>query len=78
ETRVEGVEADVSPALHPQPAGAATKAAARKVSPLGVILIMAPILAPAAKKLGIDLVHFGIVMDVNMEVGLCHPPVGLN
>ena len=28
--------------------------------------------------LGIDLVHFGIVIDVNMEVGLCHPPVGLN
>src|SRR5258708_19601344 len=39
---------------------------------------MAPILAPAAKRLGIDLVHFGIVIDVNMEVGLCHPPVGLN
>src|SRR5438309_2666854 len=44
ETRVEGVEADISPALHPQPAGAATRAAARKVSPLGVILILAPIL----------------------------------
>src|SRR6202035_4587134 len=40
--------------------------------------ITAPILAPAAKRLGIDLVHFGIVIDVNMEVGLCHPPVGLN
>jgi len=48
------------------------------MEPNSIILIMAPILAPAAKKLGIDLVHFGIVMDVNMEVGLCHPPVGLN
>src|SRR5512137_2018267 len=48
------------------------------MEPTSIILIMAPILAPAAKKLGIDLVHFGIVIDVNMEVGLCHPPVGLN
>src|SRR6185312_7147326 len=46
------------------------------MEPNSIILIMAPILAPAAKKLGIDLVHFGIVIDVNMEVGLCHPPVG--
>jgi C4-dicarboxylate transporter DctM subunit len=29
-------------------------------------------------KLGIDPVHFGILIVVNMEVGLCHPPVGLN
>jgi C4-dicarboxylate transporter, DctM subunit len=47
------------------------------MEPTSIILIMAPILAPAAKRLGIDLVHFGIVIDVNMEVGLCHPPVGL-
>jgi C4-dicarboxylate transporter DctM subunit len=48
------------------------------MEPSSIILIMAPILAPAAKRLGIDPVHFGIVIDVNMEVGLCHPPVGLN
>jgi C4-dicarboxylate transporter DctM subunit len=48
------------------------------MEPNSIILIMAPILNPAAKKLGIDPVHFGIVIDVNMEVGLCHPPVGLN
>src|SRR4051794_24365018 len=48
------------------------------MEPNSIILIMAPILAPAAKRLGIDLVHFGIVIDVNMEVGLCPPPVGLN
>jgi C4-dicarboxylate transporter DctM subunit len=39
---------------------------------------MAPILFPVAIKLGIDPIHFGILMTVNMEVGLCHPPVGLN
>jgi C4-dicarboxylate transporter DctM subunit len=53
-------------------------AAGNFMEPNSIILIMAPILAPAARRLGIDLVHFGIVIDVNMEVGLCHPPVGLN
>jgi len=48
------------------------------MEPNSIILIMAPILAPAARRLGIDPVHFGIVIDANMEVGLCHPPVGLN
>ena len=38
----------------------------------------APILFPVAMKLGIDPVHFGILIVVNMEVGMCHPPVGLN
>jgi C4-dicarboxylate transporter DctM subunit len=48
------------------------------MEPTGIILIMAPILFPTAMRLGIDPVHFGILIDVNMEVGLCHPPVGLN
>ena len=48
------------------------------MEPNSIILIMAPILVPAARRLHIDPVHFGIVIDVNMEVGLCHPPVGLN
>jgi C4-dicarboxylate transporter, DctM subunit len=48
------------------------------MEPSSIILIMAPMLFPAARRLGIDPVHFGIVIDVNMEVGLCHPPVGLN
>ena len=48
------------------------------MEPSSIILIMAPILFPVAKQLGIDPVHFGILMTVNMEVGLCHPPVGLN
>ena len=48
------------------------------MDPSSIILIFAPILHPAAMKLGIDSVHFGILIDANMEVGLCHPPVGLN
>jgi C4-dicarboxylate transporter DctM subunit len=48
------------------------------MEPSSIILIMAPILFPVAVKLGIDPIHFGILMTVNMEVGLCHPPVGLN
>jgi len=48
------------------------------MEPSSITLIFAPILFPVAMKLGIDPVHFGIVMVVNMEVGMCHPPVGLN
>jgi C4-dicarboxylate transporter DctM subunit len=39
---------------------------------------MAPILFPMAIRLGIDPIHFGILMVVNMEVGMITPPVGLN
>jgi len=48
------------------------------MEPSSIVLIMAPILFPVAMKLGIDPIHFGILMVVNMEVGMCHPPVGLN
>ncbi len=48
------------------------------MDPSSIILIMAPIFFPAAMQLGVNPVHFGILIDVNMEVGLCHPPVGLN
>jgi C4-dicarboxylate transporter, DctM subunit len=48
------------------------------MEPSSIVLIFAPILFPVAVKLGIDPVHFGIMMTVNMEVGMCHPPVGLN
>ncbi|HEY2968648.1 MAG TPA: TRAP transporter large permease subunit [Casimicrobiaceae bacterium] len=48
------------------------------MEPSSIVLIMAPILFPVAMKLGVDPVHFGIIMVVNMEVGMCHPPVGLN
>ncbi|MCM0044803.1 MAG: TRAP transporter large permease subunit [Burkholderiaceae bacterium] len=48
------------------------------MEPSSIVLIMAPILFPVAMALGIDPVHFGIIMVVNMEIGMCHPPVGLN
>ena len=48
------------------------------MEPSSIVLIFAPILFPVAMKLGIDPVHFGFIMLVNMEVGMCHPPVGLN
>ncbi|MDW5415426.1 TRAP transporter large permease subunit [Iodobacter sp. CM08] len=48
------------------------------MEPSSIILIMAPILFPVAVKLGINPIHFGILITVNMEVGMCHPPVGLN
>ncbi|CAO3434053.1 TRAP transporter large permease [Azospirillum doebereinerae] len=53
-------------------------AAGNFMEPSSIVLIMAPILFPVAMKLGIDPVHFGILIIVNMEVGMCHPPVGLN
>jgi C4-dicarboxylate transporter DctM subunit len=48
------------------------------MEPSSIVLIMAPILFPIAMKLGVDPVHLGILIVVNMEVGMCHPPVGLN
>ena len=48
------------------------------MEPSAIVLIMVPILYPVAVKLGVDPVHFGIMMVVNMEIGLCTPPVGLN
>ena len=48
------------------------------MEPSSITLIMAPILYPIAVKLGINPIHFGIILVVNMEIGMCHPPVGLN
>jgi C4-dicarboxylate transporter, DctM subunit len=48
------------------------------MEPSSIILILAPILFPVAMQLGIDPIHFGVLITVNMEVGMCHPPVGLN
>jgi C4-dicarboxylate transporter DctM subunit len=53
-------------------------AAGNVMDPSSILLIMAPILYPLATKLGINPVHLGVLMIVNTEVGLCHPPVGLN
>lgn len=48
------------------------------MEPSSIILILAPILFPVAVHLGIDPIHFGILIVVNMEIGMCTPPVGLN
>lgn len=48
------------------------------MEPTGIVLILAPILFPIATQLGIDPIHLGIIMVVNMEIGMVTPPVGLN
>jgi C4-dicarboxylate transporter, DctM subunit len=48
------------------------------MEPSSIIMILAPIFYPVAKGLGIDPIHLGIVMTVNMEIGMVTPPVGLN
>jgi len=48
------------------------------MEPSAVLLIMAPILFPIAMEMGIDPIHLGIMMVVNMEIGMLTPPVGLN
>lgn len=48
------------------------------MEPSAVIMILAPIFFPIATELGIDPIHLGIIMVVNMEIGLITPPVGLN
>jgi C4-dicarboxylate transporter, DctM subunit len=53
-------------------------AAGNFMDPAAIVLIMAPILFPMSAALGVNPVHLGVLMAVNMEVGLCHPPVGLN
>jgi C4-dicarboxylate transporter DctM subunit len=48
------------------------------MEPTAIILILAPIFFPIATQLGIDPIHLGIIMVVNMEIGMITPPVGLN
>lgn len=48
------------------------------MEPSSVVMIMVPLLLPIAKALGVDPVHFGILLIVNMEIGMITPPVGLN
>jgi C4-dicarboxylate transporter DctM subunit len=48
------------------------------MEPSAIIMIMVPLLLPVAMKLGIDPVHFGIMITINMELGMVSPPVGLN
>ena len=48
------------------------------MEPSGLLLIVAPIVFPIAMELGIDPIHLGIIMVVNMEIGMITPPIGLN
>jgi C4-dicarboxylate transporter, DctM subunit len=53
-------------------------AAGQFMEPTSIVLILAPLFLPIAKVMGVDPIHFGIIMVVNMEIGMIHPPVGLN
>jgi C4-dicarboxylate transporter DctM subunit len=46
--------------------------------PVSIILMTAPIILPPLRAAGFDLIWFGVVMTIVMEMGLIHPPVGLN
>ena len=46
--------------------------------PVSIILMTAPIILPPLREAGFDLIWFGIAMTIVMEMGLIHPPVGLN
>ncbi|MGR4000883.1 MAG: TRAP transporter large permease [Alphaproteobacteria bacterium] len=48
------------------------------MEPSGLLLIVAPVVFPLALELGIDPIHLGIMMVVNMEIGMISPPIGLN
>ncbi|WP_456488235.1 TRAP transporter large permease [Caminibacter pacificus] len=48
------------------------------MEPSSIIMIMVPLLLPVAKMLGIDPIHFGVIITINMELGMLTPPVGLN
>ena len=48
------------------------------LDPLSAILLLSPLLVPIVKSVGIDTVHFGIVVTVNLAIGLFHPPFGIN
>ena len=53
-------------------------AAGNFMEPTSVVLILTPVLFPIAMELGIDPIHLGVLMVVNMQIGLVTPPVGLN
>ena len=48
------------------------------MEPSGLLVIVAPVVFPIAMELGVDPIHLGIIMVVNMEIGMITPPIGLN
>jgi TRAP-type C4-dicarboxylate transport system permease large subunit len=47
------------------------------LEPTAAITILVPILVPICQQLGVDLVHFGLIMVLNLMIGLLHPPMGM-
>jgi TRAP-type C4-dicarboxylate transport system permease large subunit len=47
------------------------------LEPTAAILILVPVLLPVVQQLGIDPVHFGLIMVLNLMIGLLHPPMGM-
>jgi len=72
------VEADVGPLMFMLFVNILLFFAGDFMEPSAIIMIMVPLLLPVAVALGIDPVHFGIVVTINMELGMITPPIGLN
>jgi len=72
------VEQNLQPWVFLLMVNVALLAAGQFMEPTSIVLILAPLFLPIAKTMGIDPIHLGIIMVVNMEIGMIHPPVGLN
>jgi len=72
------VEQHLQPWMFLMMVNLALLAAGQFMEPTSIVLILAPLFLPIAKTMGIDPIHLGIIMVVNMEIGMIHPPVGLN
>ena len=72
------IAADMSPWVFLLVVNAILILAGDFMEPSAIILILAPIFLPIAERLGIDPIHLGVMMVVNMEIGMVTPPVGLN
>lgn len=72
------VGSDLSPWMFLVLLNVALLVAGQFMEPSSVILILAPLALPIARELGIDPIHLGIIMTINMEIGMITPPVGLN
>ncbi len=71
-------EKEFSPWMFLVAVNIALLAAGQFMEPSSIVLILAPLFLPIAQSLGIDPIHLGVIMTVNMEIGMIHPPVGLN
>jgi C4-dicarboxylate transporter, DctM subunit len=72
------VSSELSPWMFLLALNVALLIAGQFMEPSSIILILAPLALPIALQLGIDPVHLGIIMTINMEIGMITPPVGLN